>query len=249
MKIVIIGGTGLIGSKLAPLLRSRGHEVLQAAPSKGVNAVTGEGLQAALAGADVVVDVSNSPSFEDKAVLHFFETGTRNLIAAAKQAGVRHVVALSIVGTDRLEGSGYFRAKLAQERLIENAGLAYTILRATQFHDFVGAIADSGRKDGAVHVSSQLMQPLLSDEVALALADVTVGDPVGGIREVAGPEAAPMADFVGRWLRKQGDTSKVVAGADVPYFGAPLALRTLVPDNGARIMPTRFDDWLAQRSP
>jgi uncharacterized protein YbjT (DUF2867 family) len=191
MKIVIIGGTGLIGSKLTPLLRSRGHEVLQASPSRGVNAVTGEGLQAALAGADSVVDVSNSPSFEDKAVLQFFETGTRNLTAAAEQAGVRHCIALSVVGTDRLESSGYFRAKLAQERLIAASGLAYTILRATQFYEFVGAIADSGRRDGAVHASSQLMQPLLSDEVAVALADVTLGEPANSIREVAGPEAAP----------------------------------------------------------
>jgi uncharacterized protein YbjT (DUF2867 family) len=236
MKIVIVGGTGLIGSKSAPLLRSRGHEVLQASPSKGVNAVTGAGLQAALAGADIIVDVSNSPSFEDKAVLDFFETGTRNLIAAAQQAG----------GTDRLESSGYFRAKLAQERLIAASGLAYTILRATQFFEFVGAVADSGRRDGEVHVSSQLMQPLLSDDVAVALADATLGEPANGIREVAGPEAAPLADFVGRWLRKQGDSSKIVSGADVPYFGAPLALRTLVPDEGARIMPTRFDDWLGR---
>jgi uncharacterized protein YbjT (DUF2867 family) len=216
MKIVIVGGTGLIGSKSAPLLRSRGHEVLQASPSKGVNAVTGEGLQAALAGADIVVDVSNSPSFEDKAVLDFFETGTRNLIAAAKQAGVRNYVALSVVGTDRLENSGYFRAKLAQERLIAASGLAYTILRATQFFEFVGAAADSGRRDGEVHVSSQLMQPLVSDDVAVALADATLSEPANGIREVAGPEAAP------------------------------LALRTLVPDDGARIMPTRFDDWLGR---
>ena len=244
MKIVIIGGTGLIGSKLAPLLGSRGHEVLQASPRRGVNAVTGEGLQPALAGADIVVDVSNSPSFEDKAVLQFFETGTRNLIAAAKQAGVRHCVAVSVVGTDRLEGNGYFRAKLAQERLIVNSGLAYTIMRATQFFEFIGGVADSGRRDGAVHASSQLMQPMLSDDVAAALADLTLGEPANGIREVAGPEAAPVADFVGRWLRKQGDTSKIVSGADVPYFGAPLALRSLVPDDGARIMPTRFDDWL-----
>jgi uncharacterized protein YbjT (DUF2867 family) len=193
MKIVVIGGTGLIGSKLAPLLRSRGHEVLQASPSRGVNAMTGEGLQPVLAGADIVVDVSNSPSFEDKAVLHFFETGTRNLTAAAKQAGGRHCVALSVVGTDRLAARGYFRAKLAQERLIANSGLAYTILRATQFFEFVGAVADSGRRDGAVHVSSQLMQPLLSDEVAEELADVTLGEPANGIREVAGPEAAPLA--------------------------------------------------------
>ncbi|NOJ48131.1 SDR family oxidoreductase [Bradyrhizobium archetypum] len=246
MKIVIIGGTGLIGSKLAPLLVSRGHEVLQASPSRGVNATTGEGLQQALAGADIVVDVSNSPSFEDKAVLHFFETGTANLVTAAKRAGVRHLIALSIVGTDRLESSGYFRAKLAQERLIAASGLAYTILRATQFFEFVGAIADSGRWDGEVHVSSQLMQPLLADEVAEALADVTLGEPANGIRDVAGPEAAPLADFVGRWLRKRGDTSKIVAAADVPYFGAALALRTLVPDEGARIMPTRFDDWLSK---
>ena len=244
MKIVIIGGTGLIGSKLAPLLRARGHEVLQASPSRGVNAVTGEGLQAALSGADTVVDVSNSPSFEDKAVLHFFET--RNLVAAAKQAGVRHCVALSVVGTDRLESNGYFRAKLAQERLIVASGLAYTILRATQFFEFVGGIADSGRRDGEVRASSQLMQPLLSDEVAEALADVTLGPPAGGIREVAGPEAAPLSDFVGRWLRNNGDPSRIVAGPEVPYFGAPLALRTLVPDEGARIMPTRFDDWLRQ---
>lgn len=244
MKIVIIGGTGLIGSKLAPWLKSRGHEVLQASPSRGVNAVTGEGLQTALSGAGIVVDVSNSPSFEDNAVLHFFETGTRNLVAAARRAGVRHAVALSVVGTDRLESSGYFRAKLTQERLIAESGLAYTILRATQFFEFVGAIADSGRRDGEVHVSSQLMQPLLSDEVAEALADVTLGAPAGGICEVAGPEAEPLADFVARWLRKQGDTSNIVADADAPYFGAPLAPRTLVPDEGARIMPTRFDDWL-----
>jgi uncharacterized protein YbjT (DUF2867 family) len=246
MKVVIIGGTGLIGSKLAPLLASPDHEVLQASPSRGVNAVTGEGLHAALSGADTVVDVSNSPSFEDKAVLHFFETGTRNLVAAAKQAGVRHCVVLSVVGTDRLESSGYFRAKLAQERLIVASGLAYTILRATQFFEFVGGIAESGRRDGKVHVSSQLMQPLLSDDVAQALADVTLGAPAGGIREVAGPEAAPLSDFVGRWLRKKGDTSQIVAGPEVPYFGAPLALRTLVPDDGARIMPTRFDDWLGR---
>ena len=246
MKIVVIGGTGLIGSKLAPRLASRGHEVLQASPRRGVNAVTGEGLQTALTGADIVVDVSNSPSFEDKAVLHFFETGTRNLIAAARQAGVGHCVVLSIVGTDRLESSGYFRAKLAQERLIAASGLASTILRATQFFEFVGGIADSGRRDGEVHVSSQLMQPLLSDEVAEALADVTLDAPARGIREVAGPEAAPLADFVARWLRKQSDASRIVAGPDVPYFGAPLALRTLVPDEGARIMPTRFDDWLGR---
>jgi uncharacterized protein YbjT (DUF2867 family) len=244
MKVVIIGGTGLIGSKLAPLLRSRGHDVLQASPSRGVNAVSGEGLQSALAGADIVVDVSNSPSFEDKAVLHFFETGTRNLIAASKQAGVRHLVALSVVGTDLLQGNGYFRAKLAQERLIAGSGLAWTILRATQFHEFVGTIAAGGRKDGEVHVSSQLMQPILSDDVALALADTALAEPANGIREVAGPEAAPMAAFAERWLRKKGDDSRVVAGADVPYFGAPLALRTLVPADGARIMPARFDDWL-----
>lgn len=246
MKIVIIGGTGLIGSKLAPLLRSRGHEVLQASPSRGVNAVSGEGLEAALAGAEIVVDVSNSPSFEDKAVLEFFETGTRNLAAAAKQAGVRHLVALSVVGTDRLQGNGYFRAKLAQERLIAGSHIPWTILRATQFHEFVGAIADGGRRDGEVHVSSQLMQPMLSDDVALALADAALATPVNGIGETAGPEAAPMAEFVRRWLRKQDDGSRVVAGADVPYFGAPLAPRTLVPDDGARIMPTRFDDWLAR---
>jgi len=220
--------------------------VVQINPEFTVNAVTGDGLQPALAGAYIVVDVSNSPSFEDKAVLHFFETGTRNLIAAAKQAGSRHCVALSVVGTDRLESSGYFRAKLAQERLIASSGLAYTILGATQFFEFVGAIADSGRSDGAVHASSQLMQPLPSDEVAVALADVTLGEPANGIGEVAGPEAAPLADFVGRWLRKQGDTGRIVAGADVPYFGTPLALRTLVPDDGARIMPTRFDDWLGR---
>ena len=246
MKIVIIGGTGLIGSKLAPLLRARGHEVLQASPSRGVNAVTGEGLTAALSGTDTVVDVSNSPSFEDKAVLHFFETGTRNLVAAAKQAGVRHCVALSIVGTDRLESSGYFRAKLAQDRQIAASTLPYTSLRTTQFFEFVGGIADSGRRDGEVHVSSQLMQPLLSDEVVEALADVTLGAPANGIRDVARAEAAPLSDFVGRWLRKKGDMSRIVAGPEVPYFGAPLALRTLVPDDGARIMPTRFDDWLGR---
>ena len=176
MKIVIVGGTGLIGSKRP---RCCGRAAMRCCRRRqaGVNAVTGEGLQAALAGADIVVDVSNSPSFEDKAVLDFFETGTRNLIAAAKRAGVRHCVALSVVGTDRLESSGYFRAKLAQERLIAASGLAYTILRATQFFEFVGAVADSGRRDGEVHVSSQLMQPLLSDDVAVALADAISASP------------------------------------------------------------------------
>ena len=244
MKIVIVGGTGMIGSKTAPLLRSRGHEVLQASPSKGVNAVTGEGLQGALDGADIVVDVSNSPSFEDKPVMEFFETGTRNLIAAARQAGIRSYVALSVVGTDRLASRGYFRAKLVQEQMIAASGLPYTILRATQFFEFVGAIADSGRRDGEVHASSQLMQPMLSDDVAVAVADAALDTPANGIRDVAGPEAAPLSDFVGRWLRRQGDSSKIVASADAPYFGAPLELRSLVPDDGARIMPTRFDDWL-----
>ena len=243
-KIVVIGGSGLIGKKTVNDLRRRGHEVVAASPSLGVNTITGEGLAEALSGAQVVVDVSNAPSWEDKAVLDFFETGTRNLLAAARQAGVRSYVALSVVGTDRLVSRGYFRAKLVQEQMIAASGLPYTILRATQFFEFVGAVADSGRRDGEVHASSQLMQPMLSDDVAIAVADAALDAPANAIRDVAGPEAAPLSDFVGRWLRKQGDTSRVAASADVPYFGAPLELRSLVPDDGARIMPTRFDDWL-----
>ncbi len=246
MKIVVIGGTGRIGTKLSALLVQRGHEVLRAAPSMGVNAVTGEGLAQALAGAEIVVDVSNSPSFEDKPVLAFFENGTRNLVAAAKAAGIRHYVALSVVGTEQLQGSGYFRAKLVQEDLITKSGLGYTIVRATQFFEFIGAIAEFGRKDGVVHASSQLMQPMVSDDVAAALADVTLGAPANGIRDVAGPETAPIADFVGRWLRKQGDPSRIVAGPEVPYYGVPIELRSLVPDEGARVMPTRFDEWLGR---
>ena len=220
MKIVVIGGSGLIGKKLIPLLRERGHEAVSASPSSGVNTITGEGLAEALAGADVVVDVTNSPSWEDKAVLEFFETSTRNILAAEAAAGVKHHVALSVVGADRMPDSGYMRAKVAQEKLIKAGRVPYTILRATQFFEFLGAIAGPGAD--TVRVSDAPMQPLAADDVAAALADVAVGSPANGMLEVAGPEALSIAAFVGKALAASGDTRRVVADPQARYFGAAL---------------------------
>lgn len=245
MKIVVIGGTGLIGTKLVRRLRQQGHEVVAASPASGVNSITGEGLAEALAGAEVVVDVANSPSFEDKAVLDFFEISGRNLLAAEAVAGLKHHVALSVVGTERLLGSGYFRAKMAQEKLIKASVIPYTILRATQFFEFMGAIARSGIDGDVVRLSPALMQPIASEDVAEALADVTLGAPMNGTREVAGPERRPLAELVRRYLSANKAPHEVIVDPKAPYFGVQLDDKSLTPGDGARIMPTRFDDWLA----
>lgn len=249
MKIVVIGGTGLIGSKLVSILRSRGHEVLAASPDSGVNTITGEGLPEALAGAQVVVDVANSPSFADAAVLKFFETSGTNLLAAEARARVGHHVALSVVGTDRLSDSGYLRAKLAQESLIERSGIPYSILRSTQFFEFIGRIAQASDDGKSVRVSSALFQPFVSDDVVAALADVTVGRPLNGIAEVGGPEQFRMDDLVRRVLQANGDRREVVADANARYFGAELNDQSLVPSSSARIGATRFQDWLKTSKP
>jgi uncharacterized protein YbjT (DUF2867 family) len=219
MKIVIIGGSGLIGAKTVERLRKKGHEVVPASPKSGVNTITGEGLADALNGADVVVDLANSPSFEDKAVLEFFETAGRNLHAAETAAGVRHHVALSVVGTERLQGSGYFRAKMAQENLIKRSAIPSTIVRATQFFEFMGAIAESSAVGETVRLSTAYMQPIAADDVAEAMTDVALAAPVNGMIEIAGPERARISDLVGRFLSATRDPREVTADARAPYFG------------------------------
>jgi uncharacterized protein YbjT (DUF2867 family) len=246
MKIVIIGGTGLIGSKLVDLLRKRGQEVLAASPNSGVNSITGEGLSEALAGAQVVVDVANSPSFEDSAVLKFFETSSRNLIDAGKAAGVRHYVALSVVGADRLPESGYLRAKVAQENLIKASGLPYSILRSTQFFEFVNRIADTATEGNTVRLPTAFVQPIVSDEVVAALADVVMGTPVNGTVEVAGPEKVRLDDLVRRALYTNNDVRQVKGDAHARYFGTELGDESLVPATAApRLGTTRFDAWFS----
>ena len=246
MKIVVIGGSGLIGKKLVPILRKLGHEVVPASPSSGVNALTGEGLAEALGGAEVVVDVANSPSFEDGPVLEFVVTSTRNLLAAEAAAGVRHHVALSVVGADRLPDSGYMRAKAVQERLIAASKVPYTIVRATQFFEFLGGIAGPPGDGDTVRLPSAPMRPMAADDVAAALAEVVVGAPANGIVEVAGPEALPVAEFVRRFLSATGDTRTVVADPRARYFGTALDDRGLNPGDHPRIGPTRFEDWLVR---
>jgi len=243
MKIVVIGGTGLIGSKVVKNLRDRGHEVLAASPSSGVNTITGDGLDRALARADVVVDVTNAPSWEDKAVLEFFETSTRNLLAAEAAADVKHHVALSVVGADQIPDSGYMRAKVAQEKLIKASRVPYTILRATQFFEFLGAIAGPGA--GTVRLPDAPMQPMAADDVAAAVADVAAGSPANGILEVAGPESLSIAAFVGKVLAASGDTRSVVADPEARYYGAALDELGLRPrGTNPRIGPTRLETWL-----
>jgi uncharacterized protein YbjT (DUF2867 family) len=246
MKIVIIGGTGLIGSKLVAALRARDQEVLPASPDSGVNTLTGEGLSAALAGAQVVVDVSNSPSFEDTAVMNFFQTSTRNLLAAEATAGVRHHIALSVVGTDRLQASGYFRAKLAQESLIKASAIPYTILRSTQFFEFMGRIADSGSDGKSVRVSPALVQPLVSDDVVAALADLAVGTPANGTLEVAGPEKFRLDELVRRVLSTRNDAREVTPDVHARYFGAELDDQSLIPGSNPRLGGMRFETWLSR---
>jgi uncharacterized protein YbjT (DUF2867 family) len=246
MKIVIIGGTGLIGSKLAKLLQAQGHEVVAASPATGVDTITRKGLPEALAGAQVVVDVANSPSFEDQAVLAFFETSGRNLLAAEQAAGVKHHVALSVVGTDRNPESGYLRAKLAQENLIEASGLPYTILRSTQFFEFINAIVKSSAEGEAVRISPALLQPVASDDVAAALADIAAGAPVNGMVEIAGPEKLPLDQLARRVMAANNDSRQVLADVHARYFGTELNDRSLTPGDHPRIGAVHFEDWLSQ---
>lgn len=246
MKILVIGGTGLIGSKLVKLLTERGHDAVAASPATGVDTITGAGLDAALAGVDTVVDVANSPSFEDKAVLEFFQTSGRNLLAAEARAGVRHHVALSVVGTHRLAESGYFRGKIAQEQLIATAGIPYTIVHSTQFFEFLGGIVQSGAQGDEVRLSPAYVQPIASDDVALAMADATLAPPVNGIVEIAGPERVRLAALVQRYLRKRGDARAVRADPDARYFGARLDDDTLVPGAGPRLGTIDFETWFGR---
>ena len=244
MKIVVIGGTGLIGSKTVSILRQGGHEVVAASPKTGVDTITGEGLKEAMAGTQVVIDLANSPSWEDKAVLEFFERSGRNLLAAEAAAGVRHHVAVSIVGTDRTPDNGYFRAKVAQEKLIEKSGLPYTIIRATQFMEFLGGIATAGTDGSTVRLSPGLFQPIAADDVAAITADVALAAPRGGIVEIAGPERAPLSEIVARYLKALGDPRTVVSDPEARYFGGRVEERSLVPLGEARLGRIGLDEWI-----
>jgi uncharacterized protein YbjT (DUF2867 family) len=246
MKIVVIGGSGLIGSKLVANLDEHGHEALAASPDSGVNTLTGDGLAKALDGAAVVVDVSNSPSFEDAAVMEFFETSTRNVLAAEAAAGVGHHVALSVVGTERLSESGYFRAKIAQETLIRDSSIPYSIVHATQFFEFVKSIAAAATDGNIVRLAPVLIQPMAADDVARAVGQVSVGSPVNSIVEVAGPEQFRLDELIRRGLSTRNDPREVIADPHARYFGAELGERTLLPGDGARLGATRFEDWLRQ---
>ena len=244
MKIVVIGGTGLIGSKTVPILRQGGHEVVAASPNTGVNSITGEGLKEAMAGTQVVIDLANSPSFEDKAVLEFFETSGRNVHTAEAAAGVRHHLALSIVGTDRTPDNGYFRAKVAQERLIETSRISYTIIRSTQFLEFLRGIAAESTDGKVVRLSPGLFQPIAADDVAGVVADVALAPPQNGIVEIAGPERAPFNEIIARYLKAVGDSREVVADPEARYFGGRVEERSLVPLGEARLGHIGLDEWL-----
>jgi uncharacterized protein YbjT (DUF2867 family) len=246
MKIVVIGGSGLIGSKLVTKLREHGHEALAASPNSGVNTLTGEGLAEALKDASVVVDVSNSPSWEDAAVLKFFETSTRNLLTYEAAAGIGHHVALSVVGTDRLSESGYFRAKIAQEKLIKGSPIPYSIVHATQFFEFLKGLADISSDGNKVRVPSVLFQPMAADDVASALGRVAVGPPLNGTVEIGGPEQFRLDDLVRRHLAALKDPREVIADPHARYSGAEIGERTLVPGKDARLGETRYETWLAQ---
>ncbi|WP_144120779.1 SDR family oxidoreductase [Catellatospora sichuanensis] len=245
MKIVIIGGTGLIGSNVARRLVAAGHDVLAASPSTGVDTITGAGLAEALKGADVVVDVANSPNFEDNAVMEFFRTSCGNVMAAEKNAGVRHHVALSIVGADRIPDSGYMRAKVAQEELIKAAGVPYTIVRATQFFEFASAIAHGGARGDAVHLPPAMMQPIAADDVSAAVAEAAIAEPVNGSIDIAGPEKIRQDDLARRLLAAEGDVREVITDPEATYFGAAVTDTSLVPLGEAHLGKTTFADWLA----
>jgi uncharacterized protein YbjT (DUF2867 family) len=249
LKIVVIGGSGLIGKKLVNNLRQHGHEVVAASPSSGINTITGEGLAEALVDAQVVVDVANSPSWEDTAVLNFFETSGRNLLAAEGAAGVRHHVALSVVGTDRLLASGYFRAKMAQENLIKASKIPFTIVRATQFFEFVSGIAQFSTEGATVRLPSALMQPIAADDVAAALADVAIAEPLNDTVEIAGPEPIRMDELVRHFLSANGDPRKVITDVRALYYGIEVNDQSLTPGENPRLGPTRFEDWLSHSIP
>jgi uncharacterized protein YbjT (DUF2867 family) len=245
MKIVVIGGTGLIGSKTVSNLKVRGHDVVAAAPATGVDTITGEGLAAVFEAADIVIDLANSPSFEDTAAMEFFQTSGRNIFAAEQKAGIHHHVALSVVGTDRLLDCGYFRAKQAQEDLIRASGIPFTIIRSTQFFEFMGAIARASTRGDKVYLSHMPIQPIISDDVAEAVADIALDMPLNGLTEIAGPDREPLDEMVARLLRIAKDPRQVVIDAHEPYFGVVLDDRSLIPSDGARISTTHFDTYLA----
>lgn len=244
MKIVIIGGTGLIGTKTVARLAAQGHDVIPASPNTGINTITGDGLAEALEGAEVVIDLANSPSFEDAAVMEFFQTSGRNLLTATKAAGIRHHIALSVVGTDQLQGSGYFRAKKAQEDLIRASGIPFTIVHSTQFFEFVSGIANAGTIGNDVRLSTAFIQPISSDDVADAMAAFALGKPMNGIAEIAGPDRFRMHELVAKYLRAMQDPRTVIADPKAPYFGVELSEKALVPDSDARLGTNRFEDWL-----
>jgi len=246
MKIVVIGGTGLIGSKVVAKLGARGHEALAASPNSGVNSVTGQGLREALAGASVVVDVSNSPSFEDAPVLEFFTKSTKNLLTQGAAAGITHYVALSVVGTERLQDTGYFRAKAAQEELIKNGSIPYTIVRATQFFEFAKGIADAATQGNTILLPPIFLQPLAAEDVAQAMAETVLGPPVKGTIEVAGPEQFRIDDFVRKGLAARKDPREVVVDANAPYYGGRPQARAYLPGDAPRTGAIRFEDWLRQ---
>ncbi|MCU1323406.1 MAG: nucleoside-diphosphate-sugar epimerase [Acidobacteriaceae bacterium] len=249
MKIVVIGGSGLIGKKVVQRLRDAGHNAIAASPSSGVDTLTGAGLTEAMEGAQVVIDVANSPSFEDAAVLNFFKTSARNILAAEEAAGVRHHIALSVVGADRLPDSGYMRAKVAQEAAIQAAAVPYTIVRATQFFEFIGAIADGSTVDGAIRLPPALMQPIAAEDIATALADIAVQPPQNGIIEVAGPEPIRMDAIVRQLLTAKHDPRQVVTDPEARYFGAVVNDQSITPGDAPRTTATRFEDWLRQSTP
>jgi uncharacterized protein YbjT (DUF2867 family) len=249
MKIVVIGGTGLIGSKTVAILRQGGYEVVAASPRSGINSITGEGIKEAVAGAQVVIDLANSPSFENKAVLDFFETSGRNLLAAEAAAGVGHHIALSIVGTDRTPENGYFRAKVAQEKLIESSGIPYTIIRSTQFLEFLGAIADSAADGNRIRLSPGLFQPIAADDVAVLVADVALAAPRNGIVEIGGPERAPFNEIIARYLKGLGDPREVVSDPEARYWGGRVEEHSLVPLGEARLGRIGLDEWLRRSRP
>jgi len=247
MEYIIVGGTGLIGKKLVEILKERGHQVQSASPSSGVNTITGEGLKEALTGADVVVDVSNAPSWEDNAVLTFFQTSQQHLAEAEKASGVKHHVALSIVGAERLPDNGYLRAKVAQEELIKKSGIPYTIVRATQFFEFLNGIADSSMKGDEVHLSTGAIQPIAAEEVSAALADVAEAAPINGTTEIAGPQRFSLDELVREFLTLKGDKRKVVGDPDTPYFGGKLDDKSIVPLGAARLGKISFQQWMDQQ--